>query len=148
MVYPLTLPLDNRVRVVLVGFRGFAADGEEAITPAAEGTGSDLAELAAAADVVAASVGSACHSERDAVSGGLAALGAAAARAAGAVRLSVARPTTRSHRPPQPTPRRNLRPLAGLSDGARPLCDGVTAQPAGWPGQVVQGRSLQSRVAH
>ena len=51
VVYPLTLPLDNRVRVVLVGFRGFAADGEEAITPAAEGTGSDLAELAAAADV-------------------------------------------------------------------------------------------------
>lgn len=50
VVYPLTLPLDNRVRVVLVGFRGFGAEGEEAITPAAEGTGADLAELAAAAN--------------------------------------------------------------------------------------------------
>ncbi len=43
---------------------------------------------AASADV-AASLGSACHSEHDAVSGVLAAMGVAAARAAGAVRLSV-----------------------------------------------------------
>jgi len=47
-----------------------------------------------AADSVAASVGSACHSEHDAVSGVLAAMGADAARAAGAVRLSVGRMTT------------------------------------------------------
>jgi cysteine desulfurase len=50
--------------------------------------------LAAASDVVAASVGSACHSEHDAVSGVLAAMGIDAARAAGAVRLSVGRLTT------------------------------------------------------
>jgi cysteine desulfurase len=50
--------------------------------------------LGEAADVVAASVGSACHFERDAVSGVLAAMGADAARAAGAVRLSVGRGTT------------------------------------------------------
>jgi cysteine desulfurase len=43
---------------------------------------------AASADV-AASLGSACHSAHDAVSGVLAAMGVAAARAAGAVRLSV-----------------------------------------------------------
>ena len=50
--------------------------------------------LADAADIVAASVGSACHSEYDAVSGVLAAMGFDAARAAGAVRLSVGRMTT------------------------------------------------------
>jgi cysteine desulfurase len=50
--------------------------------------------LAAASDVVAASVGSACHSEHDAVSGVLAAMGIDAGRAAGAVRLSVGRLTT------------------------------------------------------
>ena len=50
--------------------------------------------LSEAAAVVAASVGSACHSEHDAVSGVLAAMGADAARAAGAVRLSVGRTTT------------------------------------------------------
>ena len=50
--------------------------------------------LSDAADVVAASVGSACHSEYDAVSGVLAAMGFDAARAAGAVRLSVGRMTT------------------------------------------------------
>lgn len=43
---------------------------------------------------VAASVGSACHSENDAVSGVLAAMGVSAERAAGAVRLSVGRMTT------------------------------------------------------
>jgi cysteine desulfurase len=43
---------------------------------------------AASADV-AASLGSACHSAHDAVSGVLAAMGVDAARAAGAVRLSV-----------------------------------------------------------
>jgi cysteine desulfurase len=42
---------------------------------------------------VAASVGSACHSEHDAVSGVLAAMGIGAARASGAVRLSVGRMT-------------------------------------------------------
>lgn len=56
---------------------------------------SGRALLAAAADVVAASVGSACHSEDDAVSGVLAAMGVDAARAAAAVRLSVGRGTTR-----------------------------------------------------
>jgi cysteine desulfurase len=55
---------------------------------------SGRALLAEAADVVAASVGSACHSENDAVSGVLAAMSADAARAAGAVRLSVGRMTT------------------------------------------------------
>ncbi len=47
--------------------------------------------LAEVADRVAASVGSACHSEHDAVSGVLAAMGIDAARASGAVRLSVGR---------------------------------------------------------
>jgi len=47
--------------------------------------------LTQAADRVAASVGSACHSEHDAVSGVLAAMGIDAARASGAVRLSVGR---------------------------------------------------------
>lgn len=55
---------------------------------------SGRALLGEAADVVAASVGSACHSEHDAVSGVLAAMGVDAARAAGAVRLSVGRGTT------------------------------------------------------
>jgi cysteine desulfurase len=55
-------------------------------------TGRGLLE-AAAADV-AASLGSACHSESDAVSGVLAALGAPIERALGAVRLSVGTPTT------------------------------------------------------
>lgn len=55
---------------------------------------SGRALLAEAADVIAASVGSACHSEHDAVSGVLAAMGVDAARAAGAVRLSVGRMTT------------------------------------------------------
>ena len=49
--------------------------------------------LAAVSDTVAASVGSACHSEQDAVSGVLAAMGFGAARASGAVRLSVGRVT-------------------------------------------------------
>ena len=55
---------------------------------------SGRALLSEAAAVVAASVGSACHSEQDAVSGVLAAMGADAARAVGAVRLSVGRTTT------------------------------------------------------
>ena len=55
---------------------------------------SGRALLAEAAEVVAASVGSACHSEHDAVSGVLAAMGVDAAQAAGAVRLSVGRMTT------------------------------------------------------
>jgi cysteine desulfurase len=54
---------------------------------------SGRALLADVADTVAASVGSACHSEHDAVSGVLAAMGIAAARASGAVRLSVGRTT-------------------------------------------------------
>ena len=49
--------------------------------------------LLAAADTVAASLGSACHSEQDAVSGVLAAMGVGAARASAAVRLSVGRAT-------------------------------------------------------
>ena len=55
-------------------------------------SGRDL--LQQAASVVAASVSSACHSEHDAVSGVLAAMGIEAARAAGAVRLSVGLMTT------------------------------------------------------
>ncbi|OHC62128.1 MAG: cysteine desulfurase NifS [Rhodocyclales bacterium GWA2_65_19] len=51
-------------------------------------------DLLAAAPDVAASVGSACHSDADAVSGVLAAMGCNAARARGAVRLSVGFPTT------------------------------------------------------
>lgn len=54
---------------------------------------SGRALLAAVSDTVAASVGSACHSEQDAVSGVLAAMGFSAARASGAVRLSVGRVT-------------------------------------------------------
>ncbi|MEW6512481.1 MAG: cysteine desulfurase family protein [Pseudomonadota bacterium] len=50
--------------------------------------------LAAAEASVAASVGSACHSHGDAVSGVLAAMGCSAERALGAVRLSVGRETT------------------------------------------------------
>ena len=45
--------------------------------------------LPAASADVAASLGSACHSEHDAVSGVLAAMGVETGRAAGAVRLSV-----------------------------------------------------------
>ncbi|MDX9995979.1 MAG: cysteine desulfurase family protein [Rhodocyclaceae bacterium] len=55
-------------------------------------SGRDL--LAAAEETVAASVGSACHSHGDAVSGVLAAMACDAARARGAVRLSVGRETT------------------------------------------------------
>ncbi len=55
-------------------------------------SGRDL--LAACADTVSASVGSACHSHGDAVSGVLAAMGCDASRARGAVRLSVGRDTT------------------------------------------------------
>jgi cysteine desulfurase len=49
--------------------------------------------LAEASDTVAASVGSACHSEQDEVSGVLAAMDIDAGRASGAVRLSVGRLT-------------------------------------------------------
>lgn len=49
--------------------------------------------LAEVADTVAASVGSACHSEVDAVNGVLAAMSFDAARASGAVRMSVGRTT-------------------------------------------------------
>lgn len=55
---------------------------------------SSRALLNAVANVVAASFGSACHSESDAVSGVLAAMGVDAARARGAVRLSVGRTTS------------------------------------------------------
>lgn len=55
-------------------------------------SGRDL--LAAAEAGVAASVGSACHSHGDAVSGVLAAMNCSAERARGAVRLSVGRETT------------------------------------------------------
>ncbi len=51
-------------------------------------------DLLVAAGEVAASVGSACHSDADAVSGVLAAMGCDVARARGAVRLSVGIPTT------------------------------------------------------
>lgn len=50
--------------------------------------------LQASASTVAASLGSACHSEHDAVSGVLAAMGIDALRASGAVRLSVGTVTT------------------------------------------------------
>jgi cysteine desulfurase len=50
---------------------------------------SGKALLAACADELAASLGSACHAHGDAVSGVLAAMGCDAARALGAVRLSV-----------------------------------------------------------
>jgi cysteine desulfurase len=55
---------------------------------------SGRALLAAVEDRISASVGSACHSEHDQVSGVLAAMGADASVAAGAVRLSVGTPTT------------------------------------------------------
>ena len=47
-----------------------------------------------ASHIVAASLGSACHSEHDVVSGVLAAMGVSSVRAAGAVRLSVGTLTT------------------------------------------------------
>lgn len=50
--------------------------------------------LEAAADSIAASVGSACHEDSDAVSGVLAAMGVSPERARGAVRLSVGRFTS------------------------------------------------------
>lgn len=50
--------------------------------------------LQASASIVAASLGSACHSEHDAVSGVLAAMGIDALRASGAVRLSLGAVTT------------------------------------------------------
>lgn len=50
--------------------------------------------LEQARDIVAASLGSACHSEHDAVSGVLAAMGVDSLRAVGAVRLSVGTMTT------------------------------------------------------
>ncbi|MDO8790016.1 MAG: cysteine desulfurase family protein [Sulfuritalea sp.] len=52
-------------------------------------------DLLAAAPDLAASVGSACHSDADAVSGVLAAMGCDAARARGAVRLSMGLPTSK-----------------------------------------------------
>lgn len=55
---------------------------------------SGRALLEAASAEVAASLGSACHSAEDAVSGVLAALGCDSVRAAGAVRLSTGWPTT------------------------------------------------------
>ncbi len=55
---------------------------------------SGRALLHATRGAVYASVGSACHSEHDTVSGVLAAMGLDAARASGAVRLSTGRPTT------------------------------------------------------
>jgi len=55
-------------------------------------SGRDL--LAAVDDSLSASLGSACHSEHEAVSGVLAAMGCNATRAMGAVRLSVGWPTT------------------------------------------------------
>ncbi|MCP4408541.1 MAG: cysteine desulfurase [Gammaproteobacteria bacterium] len=51
--------------------------------------------LLLAADTVAASVGSACHEEGNAVSGVLGAMGISAERARGAVRLSLGVPTTK-----------------------------------------------------
>ena len=65
-----------------------------------------------ASAVVAASVGSACHSEHDAVSGVLAAMGVDPARAAGAVRLSVGWTTTDDD---------IARAAAGLIAGSRQL---------------------------
>ncbi|MFN0315953.1 MAG: aminotransferase class V-fold PLP-dependent enzyme, partial [Burkholderiales bacterium] len=55
-------------------------------------SGRDL--LLAAEEQVAASVGSACHSESDSVSGVLAAMGLSTRQAIGAVRLSVGRYST------------------------------------------------------
>ncbi len=70
--------------------------------------------LAAAADSVAASVGSACHAQGDAVSGVLAAMGFDAARAMGAVRLSVGIYTTETE---------IAEAGAALADAWRRLCD-------------------------
>lgn len=50
--------------------------------------------LGSVAETIAASVGSACHSDTDAVSGVLAAMGIAPSRARGAIRLSVGRYTS------------------------------------------------------
>lgn len=56
--------------------------------------GVDGRALLAAAPSIAASVGSACHSDEDAVSGVLGAMGVDPARARGAVRLSLGEPTS------------------------------------------------------
>jgi cysteine desulfurase len=58
---------------------------------------SGRAFLASVSNTVAASVGSACHSEQDVVSGVPAAMGLGATRANGAVRLSVGRETRPEH---------------------------------------------------
>lgn len=55
---------------------------------------SGRALLEAVHTAIAASVGSACHAEHDAVSGVLAAMGCDAARTRGAIRLSAGWPTT------------------------------------------------------
>lgn len=75
---------------------------------------SGRALLAAAAHTVAASVGSACHAHGDAVSGVLAAMDFDAARAMGAVRLSVGVYTTET---------KIAEAGAALADAWRRLCD-------------------------
>jgi cysteine desulfurase len=82
-------------------------------------SGRDL--LAACADSVSASVGSACHAHGDAVSGVLAAMGCDAARARGAVRLSVGRDTSAAEL---------VRASAALVDAWLAL----SASPCGLPG--------------
>lgn len=52
--YPLTLPLDGHIRVVLTGFAGFSDSG--AIAALVEGNGTDLAELAQAVEAAHAAV--------------------------------------------------------------------------------------------
>ena len=90
---------------------------------------SGRALLAEAADVVAASVGSACHSEHDAVSGVLAAMGADAARAAGAVRLSVGRMST-----PEELERAAMRPGGRLAAAAPAIASPTPCSTARLPG--------------
>jgi len=53
--YPLTVPLDDHVRVVLIGFSGFTED-TNALSSSAEGNGTDLAELAVAVETAYSSV--------------------------------------------------------------------------------------------
>jgi hypothetical protein len=52
--YPLSLPLDDHIRVVLTGFAGFTDTGATAAF--AEGNGADLAELALAVETAHATV--------------------------------------------------------------------------------------------
>jgi len=89
--YNATTPVDPAVREAMLPYLGEHFGNPSSSHP--YGRRAREAVEAARAEV-AASVGSACHSEGDAVSGVLAAMGLGPERARGAVRLSVGLMTT------------------------------------------------------